>query len=352
MTHSRPITRRGMLALAGALLGAAPLATSGCARDRVERTKDRPATGSTFAFDTYCTFTVYGDDTAVGALTRACAHYDRLFDLYAPESDIARINAAGGASCPVDAATIELVKEGLDFSSRSNGLFDITIGAVSTLWDFHEGVRPDDAAIAQALACVDWRGVRVDERARTVTLENPHAKLDLGGIAKGFIADKLCLLLGEETDATGASISLGGNIAFFGSKPDGTPWSGGIRDANDPKADKVQGTVKVDAGSLVTSGLYERTFTQDGTTYWHILDPRTGMPVETDIAGVTVYCPSSTAADALSTTLFVAGSKEGRSLAERTKDTAALFILQDGSRVQSPDWQTLTNYRARESSRP
>ena len=184
----------------------------------------------------------------------------------------------------------------------------------------------------------------VDEGANTVTLADPEAKLDLGAIAKGYIADRLYNLLQNETDAQAAVISLGGNIIYFGEKPGGGTWNTGIRNPNDPGGSKTVGTAHVHGGSVVTSGLYERTFTQDGVTYWHILDPRTGMPVQTDVVSDTIVCASSTQADALSTTLFVAGSEHGVQIADGYDDTAAYFIKQDGSTAESSRWQDMTNF--------
>ena len=338
------------LAAAGGALGAPLL--SGCTPqdviDAARGTDDvEPATSSTFAFDTYCTFTAYGDDSAPAALARACARFDALFDLYDPSSDIARINAAGGTPTIVDPETANVIEQALAFCERADGMFDITIGAVSTLWDFDEGVRPDDSSVAQALSHVGWRGVhidRADPQAPTVTLDDPQAKLDLGGIAKGYIADRLVEMLQQDTSATAAAISLGGNIAYAGEKPDGTLWDTGIRDPNDPGGSTIIGTAHTTGGSLVTSGLYERTFELDGTTYWHILDPATGMPVQTDTVSVTVASPSSTQADALSTTLFVAGSSRGIEMVEEYEDTAAYFVLADGSRVASSRWDELTGF--------
>ena len=343
------LSRRGLVSGAClALSGLAPIPLAGCSRTPGgEKQADgtEPASGATFAFDTYCEFAVYGDDAALSRLTQACARYDGLFNLYDSQSDIARINAAGGAAVAVDPETAALVARGLAYCERFDGLFDITIGAVSTLWDFEEGVRPADDAIATALPHVNWRGVHVDEEAATVQLDDPAAKLDLGAIAKGFVADRLCELLERETDATAAMISLGGNIALFGEKPDGEPWLVGVRDPNDPGGSTVVGTARLDGGmSLVTSGLYERTFELDGTTYWHILDPATGMPVATDVTSDTVACPSSTAADALSTTLFVAGSDHGRAIADGLDGTAAYFILDDGSVAESARWGEITAF--------
>ena len=345
----RPASRRSILAAAataaGSLLGTCGCATNAGGGAAAGRSVE-PVTGSTFAFDTYCTFTVYGDDAAPARLAAACARFDELFDLYDPASDIARINAAGGAPVSVDPDTVALVRYALDYCAEAGGLFDITIGAVSTLWDFQAGARPSDEQVAAALPHVDWQKVVVDETAGTVQLLDPEARLDMGGIAKGYIADRLCELLRRETNASAAALSLGGNIAYLGAKPDGSPWNTGIRDPNHPGGNRTVGTARLAGGSLVTSGLYERTFELDGVTYWHILDPRTGMPVATDTVSVTVACPSSATADALSTTLFVAGSREGAALADAHEKTAAYFIKTDGSTAESSSWQELTDFKA------
>ncbi|MDO4437630.1 MAG: FAD:protein FMN transferase [Coriobacteriaceae bacterium] len=334
-----------LAALGGCAAGTRP-SSAGSHSQSKRDTQGQPSTGSVFAFDTYCTFTVYGDATAPAKLAQACTCFDRLFNMYDSSSDIARINAAQGEPVAADPATIDLLEQALAFCQAAQGLFDITIGAVSTLWDFTEGIRPSDADLADALPHVNWRFVELDASQGTVRLSDPEAKIDLGGIAKGYVADQLCELLERETQASGAVLSLGGNIAFFGSKPGGAPWEAGIRDPNDPHGSTVVGTARVAGGSLVTSGLYERTFELDGKKYWHILDPRTGMPVQTDVASDTVFCPSSTTADALSTTLFVAGSREGAAIANAHEGTAAYFILQNGGTAESARWQNLTDFRA------
>ena len=347
-----PLTRREALKTAfvtGALAGAATLELTGCTRigsngNVAASNTAKPVTGSTFAFDTYCTFTVYGDDSALAKLSDTCQRYDALFDLYDEKSDIARINAAAGQPVSVDPATTDLIARALDYCAEADGRFDITIGAVSTLWDFTAGTRATDEQIAAALPHVNWQNVIVDERAGTVQLTDSEAKLDLGGIAKGYVADCLCKLLRDETNATAAVLSLGGNVAFYGQKPGGGTWDTGIRDPNDPGGSTTVGTAHVTGGSLVTSGLYERTFELDGVTYWHILDPQTGMPVQTDVESVTVACPSSTTADALSTTLFVAGSQDGAAIADAHDGTAAYFLLQNGSTAESSRWQELTGF--------
>lgn len=355
------ISRRRLLASAARLgaLGAAGLAgasgiaaaLAGCGPLGAGRgASGQPVSSSTFAFDTYCTFTVYGDDSVPADLARDCARYTGLFDLYDEGSDIARINAAGGAPTVVDPATADILGQALDYCARFEGLFDITIGSVSTLWNFDDGVRPSDDAVAAALPHVDWRSIRIDETnpgAPTVALADPDARIDLGAIAKGYVADRLVERitdLASSRDGVAGAVSLGGNIAYAGTKPSGEPWVTGIRDPNDPGGSTIVGTATTSGGSFVTSGLYERTFERDGVTYWHILDPATGMPVQTDVVSVTVCCPSSTTADALSTTLFVAGSERGVELVDGFDDTAAYFILSDGSTRVSSRWQELTGF--------
>ena len=345
-----PISRRTALAtLETGLLALAATLLQGCSSSggsRETAAQAQPSTGSTFAFDTYCTFTVYGDDGALAKLADACTRYHGLFDAYTATSDIARINAGAGAAVEVAPETIDLIEQALAYCAQADDLFDITIGAVSSLWDFKTGARPTDDAIAAALPHVNWRNVVVDAQAGTVRLADPAARIDVGGIAKGYVADRLCELLERETDATAAVISLGGNVAFFGEKPDGGTWDAGIRDPNDPGGTATVGTAHIAGGSLVTSGLYERTFELDGVTYWHILDPRTGMPVQTDVTSATVLCPSSTTADALSTTLFVAGSRAGAAIADAHEGTAAYFVLQNDSTAESPRWQELSNFES------
>lgn len=344
------ITRRQALIAAGLATGAGLAVFTGAGSALVNlidaARRPRPVTGSTFAFDTYCSFTVYGDDDALAKLTAACARYDALFNLYDEKSDIARINRSAGAPTAVDPETAAVIARALELSAQLDGLFDISIGAVSTLWNFDTKTRPSDEAIAAALPHVGWRGVHVDERSATVTLDDPEAKLDLGGIAKGFVADRLCELVRTETEASAAAISLGGNIAYVGGKPDGSLWATGIRDPNEPGGDATVGTARTAGGTFVTSGLYERTFSEGSTTYWHILDPNTGRPVQTDVVSDTVFGSSSTAADALSTALFVAGSSRGAEIVDGVDETAAYFILADGSSTESARWQELTGFEA------
>lgn len=289
-----------------------------------------------FAFDTVVDLGVYGSAALLDEAAAACARYDTLFSMQREESDVWRINHAGGAWCEVDPDTADLVAKSLAFCERSGGLFDVTIGAVSQLWDFKAGVKPDDAAIQAALAHVDWRGVEVRESA--VRLADPQAALDLGGIAKGWIADALADSF-RAAGVEGAIINLGGNVYALGQKPSGAPWTVGVRDPN-VSAGRSVAQMEVRDRSVVTSGLYERHFELDGVDYHHILDPRTGYPAATDLLSATVVSERSLDGDGLSTTLFIEGSQVGFDTVEGLSGVDALFMDADGTSRRTAGFDT------------
>ena len=220
---------------------------------------------------------------------------------------------------------LDVIERALVYCEESGGRFDITIGSVTSLWDFHEGVVPDESAIAEAVTHVDYRKVQVD--GTTVTLLDPEAKLDLGGIAKGYIADDLCRML-EEAGCTSGVVNLGGNVKTLGLKPDGSAWKVGIQDIDGATGTYMLVTTNTDA-STVTSGIYERGFTLDGVYYHHILDPSTGWPVQNELASVTIFSDSSMWGDALATAAFILGSEDGAALIEGLDGIEAVFIAKD-----------------------
>lgn len=286
-----------------------------------------PLTATEFLFDTIITLTVYGSQEALDAAVERCRYFENTFSRTVEGSDVWRINEAAGQPVEVASETADLITQALGYCAASEGLFDITIGSVSTLWDFKEGVRPDDEAIAEAVKHIDYRGVTV--AGSTVQLADPAAKIDLGGIAKGYIADDLKRLLAEQ-GVESACLNLGGNVAVLGAKPDGSPWNVGIQDPNGAAQDVIAAVPCVD-GSVVTSGLYERQFVQDGTLYYHILDPRTGYPVETDVVSSSLLTDSSTDGDAYATLLFLMGRDEALALVNGDECLEGLVVDDAGT---------------------
>lgn len=288
---------------------------------------DGPLEATEFLFDTVISLSVYGSQEALDAAVERCRFFEDTFSRTVEGSDVWRINEAAGEPVEVAAETADIIEQALGYCELSGGLLDITIGSVSTLWDFKEGVKPDDDVIAEAITHIDYRGVHVENT--TVWLDDPAARIDLGAIAKGYIADDLAALLGDY-GVESACINLGGNVAVVGCKPDGSPWNVGVQDPNGSAQDVVA-AVQCEDASVVTSGLYERQFTEDGVLYYHILDPRTGYPVETDLVSTSLKTDSSTDGDAYATMLFLMGHDEALGLVNGDERFEGLLVDEQGA---------------------
>ncbi len=292
-----------------------------------------------FAFNTFVMLDAYGDEAvcreALTAARDACRVYERLFSRTLPHSDISRINAANGEAVEIDERTFDMLEQALFYCSASGGAFDVTVGPLVRLWDFKHGVIADEDALAEAARHVDWRGVTLfrEGAACFARMRDGKAALDAGGIAKGWIADELARLLAS-FELPGFIVNLGGNVAVHGAKPTGAPWRVGIRDPRDKIS--LLGAVSLQEGSAVTSGTYERCFEKDGALYHHVLDPRTGMPVDTDVAGVTVISRRSIDAEGFSTTLLALGIDRGLDFAQsRPEIDQAVFVDRSGNVIST-----------------
>lgn len=290
-----------------------------------------PLSHTEVIFDTVVTIQIYGtqDFSILDDCFALCRDYEQKLSRTIDSSEISQLNHAGGTAVTVSDDTLELIQKGLYYSEISGGNFDITVAPLSELWDFknNSGDIPDAQALAEARSHVNYQNVIVDCDAGTVRLADPKAGIDLGGIAKGYIADKTKEFL-LERGVEHALINLGGDVLAVGGKPDSTAYHIGIQK---PFADSGETITAVSASSLsvVTSGIYERYFETNGNIYHHILNPRTGYPFENDLYGVTILSESSAKGDALSTICLSLGLEQGLSLINRTKDVEALFITQD-----------------------
>ncbi len=299
------------------------LLLSGCKQPANERISK-----SDFYFDTIITVTLY-DNTQEDLLTgcfELAKKYENLFSTTIDTSDISKINAAKGKTVTVDPETITLLKKGLFYGDLSNGRFDVTIRKLSALWNFseNEGEIPNDSDIKKAVDTIDYRNVEIN--GNEVTLKNPQAAIDLGGIAKGYIADKMKEYL-NENGVTAGIINLGGNVLTIGEKEDG-PYNIGIQK---PFAEDgtLLFTVEITDQTVVSSGTYERCFTVDDKIYHHILDISTGYPYDNGLLGVTIICKNSVDGDGLSTTCFALGLTDGMKLIESLENVEAVFITDD-----------------------
>ncbi len=232
---------------------------------------------------------------------------DRKYSHYRDDSLIAEIAdlAGSGRSLTVDDETAALLDFAASLHQQSAGLFDITTGALTRLWDLRSGSIPDTAAIAEALRHVGWQ--RLQWQRPELTVPVAGMRLDLGGIVKEYAADRVAQLCRDAGFGHGM-VDLGGDLAVIGAHADGSPWRVGIKS---PDA-RVHATAHIDisAGGLATSGDYERCLIVDGRRYSHIIDPRSGQPIES-FASVSVSAPSCLVAGAAATMAMLLGTVTG-----------------------------------------
>ncbi|MCR5798785.1 MAG: FAD:protein FMN transferase [Lachnospiraceae bacterium] len=315
--------------------------------DTNAETDEKKDSVSGFYFDTYVNIRVFDDTNGIildDALEK-CAEYERIFSRTDPESELYKINSRqGNLNTDEDGAYMTDISEdmysviclGREYADSTSGCFDIAIGNVSELWDFHaeDPKVPDKESIEKALLNSGTDGIMVDKTGdgKCFLILEDDAKLDLGGIAKGYIADKLKDFLVSE-GCKEAVISLGGNVVCIGDK-NGEGYIVGVQKPFGDLGETID-TVNIADCSVVTSGIYERYFEIDDKIYHHVIDPKTGYPVENDLAGVTVICEDSAKADALSTALLIMGSDEAMNYINRqANDVSAILVRRDGSIVK------------------
>ena len=238
-------------------------------------------------------------------------------------------NNAGIKPVKVSDDTYNIIKKGLEYSSLTNGSFDITIGPLVKLWSIGlpEAKVPTIEEIKEKIQYINYNDVELNNSEKTVFLKKPGMIIDLGGIAKGYTADVIAQTLKDE-GVEKAIIDLGGNIYALGEKAENTLWRIGIQNPDQTRGEIV-GSINVKDKSIVTSGIYERFIEQDGVKYHHILSPKSGYPYDNEIAGVTIISDKSIDGDALSTSVFSMGITKGLEFINSLPDTEAIFITKD-----------------------
>ena len=294
-----------------------------------------PVQGENFMLNTFCSITIYNEENKEKNATEIisdtfylCSDYEKMISRTIEGSDIYKINHSNGQPVEVSNETIELLEVAQHFSELSDGALDITTEPLITLWDIQaeNPVVPSDAEIQALLPEVDYTKVDID--GNTVTLLDPVEKIDLGAVAKGFIADKLADYL-RENQVTSALISLGGNLYAVGQNDlQNRPFNLAVQNPRSDAGDSI-GYISGTDISLVTSGDYQRYFMADGVRYHHIIDPETGYPTNNELASVTILSESSAEGDALSTACFVLGTEKGLELINSLDGIEAIFIEKD-----------------------
>ncbi len=270
-----------------------------------------------FLFDTVVTLTANCSNETLDGAFELCENYEKLLSRTVQDSEVYTLNNTEGF-VEVSDDTLGIIEKSLYYANLSNGKFDITIYPVSSLWDFNKQIIPSRDEISDALKNVDYQSIKIE--GNKINLNG--RQIDLGGIAKGYVADRLSEYFKEMKVSEGI-IDLGGNLLVFGDRD----YTVGIKQ---PFSDELAATLKVRNKTVVTSGTYERYIPADIKPYHHILDPDTGYACDTDLTSATIIGNSSMDADALSTVCILIGLKNAQKLIENTADTEAVFIDNDG----------------------
>lgn len=256
---------------------------------------------------------------------------EKIFSSYKPSSDVSKISAAAGkGTVKVSPEVVEVVEAALRISKLSHGAFDPTVGSLIEVWSFSGEVRevPSKARVEELKKLVDYSRIFI-EKGR-VGIRGARTKMNLGGIAKGYIVGKAVEKLREL--GVGRMIVKAGGDMFVFSEDGGEPFEIGI--SHPREKGRLLGKLKLTGGAIATSGDYERFFIKDKVRYHHILDPKTGFPARRTISA-TVTSVDPALADALSTALFVMGHKEGLKMIESLDNVEGVVVGADGKLYMS-----------------
>lgn len=286
-----------------------------------------------FKLNTIVTINIYDstDTTLLKETLALCDKYEKLFSRTMESSELYQLNH-GTLPKKQDAfiisdETSELLSKALEYSRLSDGGFDLTIEPISSIWDFtsEEKKVPTDSEITNILPLVNYKNLILD--GNLVQFKQKGMGIDLGAIAKGYIADRMKDFLISK-GIKSATINLGGNVLCIGNKPDGTPFNVGIQKPFANRNETIS-TINISDKSVVSSGIYERFFEKNNKFYHHILNPKTGYPYDNSLVSVTIISDKSVDGDGLSTTCFALGLEKGMKLINSLPDTEALFITDD-----------------------
>ncbi|MFP4976293.1 FAD:protein FMN transferase [Paenibacillus sp. CN-4] len=340
--------KKTLLLLAVIIIAAAVFAAVMLTRDGKEASapsadsSETPPLEQTFyIYDTVVNIRLNGDKAAqehMDHIGQILETIDRQISRTEADGEVYAVNqAAGKKAVAVSEDTLEIVKLSVKYAEDMDGLFDPSIGPLVDLWKIGEGGErvPDQADIDAAVKLTNYKDIVIDEANKTVMLKREGMVLDLGGIGKGYAADKIAEYLKSE-GIDSAMINLGGSsIIGLGTKPGGVKWNIGLQDPDKSRGTQL-GTIQIADEVIDASGVYERFFMQDGVRYHHILDPHTGFPAQNGLKSITIMSPNATDADALSTGVFLMGLEKGMKYIESLDNVEAFFITEDNKIYATP----------------
>lgn len=286
-----------------------------------------------FYFDTIVEINIYCNlgkgNEILNKSFSICKYYEELLSKTKEGSDIYNLNNSGGNGVNVDNETLSIINRSLYYSELSNGNFDISVQPLLKLWNFksEEKVIPNQKDIDENLEFVNYKNILVNKN--NVKFKKNGMSIDLGGIAKGYIANKIKEYLVSEGVSSGI-INLGGNVLCVGKKDNGENFRIGIQKPFSDRGE-VLGVVEICGKSVVSSGIYERFFEKENRIYHHIINPKDGKPFESDLVQVTIVSDDSMDGDALSTIALSLGEKEGLKLINSINGVDGIFINKNGN---------------------
>jgi thiamine biosynthesis lipoprotein len=279
-----------------------------------EKNKIRAFKETRVSLYTVVAITVYADSqlkakNAIDATYNELDRLGRLLNFYSEDSEVSMINRFSGVKpVKVSSDTVDAIDRALYVSRSTDGAFDITIGPIVKMWDFEKKILPSEKAVKEKLYLVNYRNVVLDKANSTVFLKKKGMQIDLGGIEKGYAADRAVEVL-KKYGITAGIIAVGGEVKPFGRKPEGGIWRVGIKNPHQKnRDDEIFAIVRLTGKAISTSGGYEKFFIKDGKSYHHILDPATGYPVY-ECQSVSVI--ANNAPDGFPTGIFVLGPEKG-----------------------------------------
>ncbi|MEO5359097.1 MAG: FAD:protein FMN transferase [Nitrospirota bacterium] len=302
---------------------------------------------SEFLMDTVITLTVVSNsekraDEAIESAFNNLRRLERLLSFFDAGSEVSAINKnAGTGAVKVSPETFELTKTALEKAELSCGAFNPAIGPVMGLWDFKNKKRPADSELNKLLPLLDYTRIVLNINDSSVMLIDKGMLLDLGGIAKGYAADRTVELL-KRAGMKGGIAAMAGDIRVWGTRPDGSPWRVGIR-APRGTSDDLIGVLSLEDLAVSTSGDYERFFIEGGIRYHHLIEPTTGYPAG-DFQSVTIVNPEGVVTDALSTAVFVMGREKALRFIKKNK-LMAYLIYADGTTYTTENLRALFDNR-------
>jgi FAD:protein FMN transferase len=272
-----------------------------------------------YAMGTYIQQTVYGSKRveAAAAAAKSVGALEDLISWRIGDSDIANLNKAAGADwIKLDPKTIVLLQKSLDVAKKSEGAFEPTILPISSMWNFGGENQhvPSADDLKKYIKYVNYNNLRIDTASSTASLKYHYMAVDLGAIGKGAACDE-AIAAYKANGADCGIIAVGGSVGVYGIKADKSAWHIAVRDPSSGDDQSVaMGTIDLTSGFISTSGPYEKNFTQNGITYHHLLNPKTGYPENNGLISTTVVCENGALSDALSTACFILGKEKGMAL--------------------------------------